>query len=499
VREIDSALRAAFPDFSLFSAVSTQVQTMRDQAHGFDHMTASEYRGDEDEPLDREAAEERFDEARQSLGDAIDQVEGTLQERTRVITLANVIRDNPDLSDAGAAAMARTILHDFDGLERFQHILMPMQWFVPADAALARAGIAPKRLATLSTDSIQTIYIFMIGVIGSLIYITKYHLQLAIQGNWLGSAPTRPLPWLLFRPFFGVVVAFAVYLLVRAGQFAFGTSTEDGVGTDLNIPILSVVALFAGLLAWQALEAIATWLNMSLDELFSDKKPAEELGGRPMWAVGLKAALDNRETRLDEESLAELMHEEKRQDNLDRIRKWINLKLQVSPAMQWQLVDLLGVPHSKLFAAALQDREIWALHLRRAIESRRETARKVAERLALDVETIHAWKELEVPVPTVVQDRLISTLDRSFTELFEPEPKEDHWLILANGLGQAIERKYGKRDLETFAADVDVDVARIQDWIERRKSVAADTRETIRRVLKPAPDDLFSPPKIESS
>jgi hypothetical protein len=559
VASMESALRAAFPEFSLFSTVSGHVQMMRDQAHAFDRVTGSDYGGATDGPVDRETAEERFDQTREQLSKGIDQVETALQGRTRVITLANVIRSNPELSAAGAAAMARSILHDFDALERFLPILMPLQWVASADSAIARIGIAPKRLATLSTDSIQTIYIFMIGAIGSLIYITKYHLKLAIQGNWLGSAPTRPLPWLLFRPFFGIVVAFAVYLLVRAGQFAFGNGTEDGVGTDLNIPILSVVALFAGLLAWQALEAIetrgrlwfssqtrkplwasgldhalrtsgrtiaecshqigrsteqverwllfrdmvpvelqdriATWLNKPLAELFGENKPVEELGGRPMWAVGLKAALDSRERRLDEEGLAELLHEEKRADNLERIRKWINLKLQVSPAMQWQLVDLLEVPHSKLFAAALQDRNVWALHLRRTIESRRESARKVAERLALDVETIHAWKELEVPVPTAAQDRLISTLDRSFTELFEPEPKEDDWLILANGLGQAIERKYGKPDLEAFAAEVDVDVARVQDWIERRKPVALDSRAKILKVLGPSPD-LFSPPKI---
>jgi DNA-binding transcriptional regulator YiaG len=218
-----------------------------------------------------------------------------------------------------------------------------------------------------------------------------------------------------------------------------------------------------------------------------------------MWAVGLKAALDNREKRLDEAALAELLHEEKRDDNLERIRKWINLKLQVSPAMQWQLVDLLEVPHSQLFAPVLQDRDIWAPHLRHVIESRGERAHQLADRLGLDVERIHAWKEIEAPVPTAMQDRLMSTLERSFTALFEPEPKEPDWLIMANGLGQAIDRKYGKRDLEAFAAEVDVDVARVQDWIDRKKAVAKDAQKTIERVLGPAaPDDLFSPPRLGS-
>jgi hypothetical protein len=165
--------------------------------------------------------------------------------------------------------------------------------------------------------------------------------------------------------------------------------------------------------------------------------------------------------------------------------------------MQWQLVDLLQVPHGRLFAPVLQDRDIWALHLRHVIENRSEYARQVADRLGLDVERIHAWKELEAPVPAAMQDRLMSTLERGFTALFEPEPKEPDWLILANGLGQAIDRKYGKRDLDAFAAEVDVDVARVQDWIDRKKPVAKDTQKTILKVLGQAgPDDLFSPPKI---
>ncbi|MEM7042387.1 MAG: hypothetical protein AAF543_06210, partial [Pseudomonadota bacterium] len=345
---------------------------------------------------------------------------------------------------------------------------------------------------------------------------------------------------------------------IRAGQLALGSGGGDEVGTTLNIPILSVLALFAGILSWQALamiesrggmwfkaqyrrplwatglsnalrthhkstsecaeqigrsteqierwlifrdkvpvemqDRIQTWIDMRTDELFGDVKPGADAAGKPMWAVGLKQAIDNHERQIDAEALVELLREEKRPENIERIRDWIALRLQVSPATQWRLVDLLDVPHHLLFAPELQDRHVWGIRLRRVIEDRKERTKSIADRLGLDPRQVHLWKELEEQIPPAMQERLMKVMERSFTDLFDAGDQGDDWFLPANNLtGALINADMTK---EKFAHEIDVEIERVDRWSDDKEPepIAKPTRDTIVRILGADSPNLFEEP-----
>ena len=507
----------------------------------------------------QKAPQELFDEEMQAMGKKLNTVEERLKEQGRVVALANVLREDENESADSAGIKADGIIQNYDALQRFGWIMLPFSTLVSPTSVWASFGFDPLKLATLTTDSITTIYVFLVGAIGSLIYITKYQLKLVIDGHRIHTRPPRSLPWFLFRPFFGIVVALALYFMVRAGQMAFGSGEDGGVGTTLNIPILSVLALFAGILSWDALrtietrgqswfrsqarqplwatglgnalrtrgitetecserigrseeqlerwlkfkdqvsiemqDRIQTWLGVSGDELFGEDKPNEDITGKALWAVGLRAALDSPGTRLDAESLVLLLREEKREDNIKRIEDWIALKKQVPPATQWRLVDLLDVAHSRLFSPDLGNIPVWGLELRRVIEDRMENAQKIADHLALPVQNVHDWKELEKPIPPAMQEPLMACLGCTFSQLFETGDLSHHkdLFLKANNLARALKEK--GIDEKDFALDVDVEPERVESWIEG-EAIARPTRLTIIRVLGGDSPDLFLPPRI---
>ncbi len=230
-----------------------------------------------------------------------------------------------------------------------------------------------------------------------------------------------PLSWYVFRPFFGAVIAFAIYLIYKAGQLALGAGGTPSLRSEVNIPILSVFALFSGLLAWQTLEMIeakglawlkssqrkdlyatgleralrdtgqstsecaaqvgrslgqierwiagadrvtpemqdriATWLDRSINDLFGEQKRADD--HQPKWAKGLAQSVMKHHIYSDIAALA---------DRLDvdeaRLRSWIDRDQPVPTSMQWALVDILARPHDELFEADNARRDAWAVGLR---------------------------------------------------------------------------------------------------------------------------------------
>ncbi len=551
--DLDRALTARFgTQYTVAKALANNINTMRDQAGAFAQLSAQTYTSSVGEVSEAKAAAEAYQKALAELNRGFADLERSLSSRTRIVAIGDVIRGRAGESEEQANAKARAILQDFDALGRFDGIMMPLSLVAPQGSTVARIGINPQKLATLSTVSITTIYIFMIGAIGSLIYITKYFIGQALRGRAITEHPDRPLSWLLFRPLFGVVVAFALYLVVQAGQLAFGTGDSDGFGTNLNVPIISVVALFAGLLSWQALAAIETrgkawfgsqtrgplwatglnnalrnenktvgtcaaqvgrspeqverwlmyvdqvtiemqdrlitWLKRDVDELFDEEKPANQQGGEARWATGLREALESGERRLDAKGLAELLDEEDDR----RVRKWLDLKLQVSPAMQWKLVNALKVPHHRLFDRHINNQPAWAVGLRQAMEQKRLTARLLDERIELDdVARIYAWKELDSAVPIDLQDDLVDALDISHEKLFHRGELGAEVLLWAHDL-DVILTKEGHSETE-LATEVDVEPERVTAWIKRTKAVAPATRRRIAAYLNRKEEDIFKP------
>lgn len=550
---LDRELTTRFgTNYTTAKRLSNQLNQMRQQSEVFADLTPTTYTGAGGEVASGKAAADRYQESLAELGGGFAELERSLSRRTRVVAVGNVIRSGVEESEEHANAKARAILHDFYALDRLGFVIRPLSTFTAPTSVWAQIGLHPQQLATLSTVSITTIYIFMIGAIGSLLYIAKQFLGEALRGHSLSDPPSRPMSWLLFRPFFGVVVAFALYLLVQAGQLAFGTEAEDGFGTDLNIPIISVVALFAGLLSWQALHAIesrgkawfgsqtreplwasglgnalrnenktvgacaaqvgrspeqverwlmyvdqvtvemqdrlATWLKRPLDELCSDQKPAERLGGEMMWATGLRLAMQSQAQSLDARGLAELLHEEDER----RVRRWMDLELKVSPAMQWKLVDALKVPHHRLFQHHIDPAPAWRVQLRRAMDSQGLTAAVLDHRLQLDdALRIRRWRELEVAVPVDIQDELVEVLAMPAAELFHYGELGAGFFLWAHDLDVALTEQ-GKSEVD-LAAAVDLDPDWVRAWIARAKPVAPATRRRVAAFLGRREDDLFKP------
>ena len=199
--------------------------------------------------------------------------------------------------------------------------------------------ISFQRLATLSDQSLTVILVLLLGALGSLIYMTREELQLVIHRK-----PEKiiremyPLPWYLFRPVFGGVIAFAIYLIYKTGQLALGSGNTGPLDSQVNIPILSVFSLFAGLLAWQTLQMIEqrglAWLNSTQRE--------------DLYASGLERLLHDRGHTL-EECAAKIGR------SVEQVQRWIDGSDKATPEIQDRIATWLDVPITTIFAKKMRN------------------------------------------------------------------------------------------------------------------------------------------------
>lgn len=477
-----------------------------------------------------------YDEVVGTLLGGVDLLKARLEPRTRQVQIADIIATGDD-DPAAAAYKAELILNEFDTIQRFDWLTL---------------GLAdPRGFATLNADSLTLLFVMMIGAIGSLIYVAQYNLKPLIQGHGLSQRSDRGLVYVIFRIVFGVVMALAVYLLVKAGQLAFGGEGDQTLGTDINRPIIAVVALLAGLLAWHALSAIEskgaawfgaqtrtdlwatgldhairqagrevgelahhvgrsveqverwlmfrdkvtpemqdrirTWLSRSIAELFSSNEPKNVYTGRPMWATGLKGALDDRRHALDLKTLAELLGE----SDIKRLRDWCELRLQVSPPLQWRLVDVLGERHALLFDASAQDRAALGVGLRAAREVAKLKIEALADLVGIDARRVYRWQELDEAVPVPWQDKLMAALNMGWSALFTRNGRDDLVFLKARSLDQKL-ADLGK-ERAWLAEKVEVEPERVDDWLaEPPKPLYEATATRVADALGVKVEDLFA-------
>jgi len=389
-------------------------------------------------------------------------------------------------------------------------------------------GFSAKNLAVNPRQNLDLMVVFVLGAIGSLIFITQKQLRQIIEGHGIkGSGATGYLSWYWFRPIFGVVIAFAIYLLYKTGAAALGSGTDSILAADVNLPMLALISLFAGLLSWHALDVIetrgrrwldsqkredlyasgleaalrnadrspselavqiartpiqidrwiagrdkvtpemqdriSTWLDRPRIELFSKDEIDETKKNEMRWATGLKRALDNADTSMDVEKLAVLLGR-----NPEIVEAWRDLRLQVEPAVQLQLAEALKMRPADLFDKDRPDTKWWAHGLRVALEDEKAAIRN-AEDLALKVESsiesVHRYMELERPVPKSLQDSIASALDLTHSQLFTTKPPMAGDFMWASKLRSAMRGSRYKRAVE-LAEAVDTDVFRVRAWME---------------------------------
>ena len=486
----------------------------------------------------------RYGEAVSDLKAAIQDLENILVNFTSTSAIAQVLGDDPSRREK-----AETILMDFQTLQRFNYLFMPFDFLQGSWLDFSNASLHPQRLATLNSDSLALMFVFIIGAIGSLLYITKYKLQRALQGQKFSDAPQRPLVWMIFRPIFGVIVVMAIFLLVKAGQFALGNGDSSAFDGGLNLPVFGVIALFAGLLSWQALDAIetrgsawfrtqrrtnlwatglanallnagktdtecaahigrsveqirrwimfqdrvtpeiqdriSTWLERPIEELFHEIKPAQAAEQKSLWASGLAGVLEGK--GMDDKGLAELLGED-----LERVCSWINLHLQVTPPVQWRLVAILNVPHIELFTPSSQNEDRYALNLRAVLKQNARNASWLADELERPVEQILQWIELDEPVPYSAQVRIAEKLSFNIEELFSPSrPKDDEFRWLRDLRSHFNDNTDERWSCERLAKEADVSLVRVRDWMELEKKVAPATQRRLSELLSVDREKLF--------
>lgn len=372
--------------------------------------------------VEASAARAAFDDVRGQFSNVIEDMRDTLASRTSVVAVANVIPLGQDEAKDDRYERAHTILREFEAVGRFQ-------------GPLNLVGFDSYQVATMTRETLAMMFIFVVGAIGSVIFLTKCSIKHIFEGNALTDPPPWSIALYLFRPFFGIVVALAAYLLFKAGQLALGNSGLVGGAGDFNLPILSMIALFAGLLSWQALEAIETrganWFRAQTRE--------------NLWATGLNKALQT--TANSGDQLANNIGRSK-----DQVFRWVIFRDPVTPELQDRIANWLKRPLNELFSRDQPKRRaLWfskdfALHLLLAHKARderqdaraglermggqlRATAQPAYDTLMLNIgyqqtspETaaeIAAWWAGTKAVPPAVQDRICAELNYPMQLLFD--------------------------------------------------------------------------------
>lgn len=402
--QIDDGFVAAAKLAELINRARTFSDRLQDMPS--EGVTLQERLGDK--AIDGTAALAAFETTRGELSEAIQEIEDQLDRRTRVMVVADQLARLEDEGDQGRNSRALAILREFDSVGRFEATLMPFRSFAetPGLAGISGLGFDPQRISTLSRETLALLFVFIIGAIGSVIYITKDSIQLVLEGNWLTDQPKRSLTWYLFRPVFGVIVALAAFLLFKAGQLAMGNSGAVDGNQDFNLPILSVIALFAGLLSWQALEVIETrgaaWFR-------SQKR-------QPLWATGLENRLRN-----EQHSLEEMATSIGR--SVDQVFRWLVFRDRVSPEMQDRIADWLDVPYNQLFRNDPPPRKTLWLRVAPTDDGGLERT-EFEDKLAGEQfrsEKLETWLTLQQPVPTREQDRILLAMNRPMPAIFTDE------------------------------------------------------------------------------
>lgn len=502
----------------------------------------------EDNPFAGATAGDSLEEARRiyqaetlALATAIKQMRRTLGQADAAIPIADAIGDQDPLAHKKAV----TILREFQALERYGDILRPLSfleqppcppsshsscWYTFRNFVnrLAEIGFRPKDMATMTRQALDIMVVLVMGAIGSLIYLIKYLLSQLLLRSEEGCALVRPLSWYLFRPLFGIVVAFAIYLLYKTGQVALGGGSASRLSSDVNLPILSIFSLFAGLLSWQALEMveskgrrwlsaqhrenlwasglatalrhagktindcasqvgvtpnqvdrwiagqdrvtpemqdrITAWLNRDRDEVFGDTNPRDIDEGNLRWATGLKGALKVNKAGIDVPRLAQRVGQD-----VATVHAWVELKRQVDREMQFLISEKLGEPRHKLFTEERPGAEYWAVGLRAALHKGSEglrTADDLARAIGSTPQNVRRYMELKASVPQPVQNLMVETLALDQGSLFSADLPLDAEFKWAAKLRECL-RKSALRDCAKLAETIDTEAMWVRGWMEQ--------------------------------
>ncbi len=182
--------------------------------------------------------------------------------------------------------------------------------------------------ATMPGHLLILLLTLSMGALGSLLYITQHFFNPDLD---------KPFSWYLFRPFLGMVTAFSIFILAKAGQITISdTNASEGILENLNPFFISFLAIISGLLSEQAIEKI----KRSAMPFFQPQKDENDEVER--WAVGLESAM--KEQGKTAQNLLPFVNASDK-----TIEEWISETNQVPEEAQRIIAGWLNLPTRMLF------------------------------------------------------------------------------------------------------------------------------------------------------
>ncbi len=499
---------------------------------------------------------ERYEKAVAAIDRAVKALRQGFADESGLMPIVLAIGED----DPRAYQKAESIWNEYEAIDHYQSLLAPLA-FMSVDKPLAcdgyqpqvgilpllnsftcpvrellrplwnrlvTIGFHPKVLATMPRQALDILVVMVMGAVGSLIYLTRYLLNKVLQGIDESSSLWRPFSWYFFRPAFGMVVAFAIFLLYKTGQVALGGPTGNVLASEVNLPILAIVSLYAGLMSWQALELveskgrrwlsdqtrdnlwavgleqalatkgksgadlvaqvgvsptqverwiglqdkvtpemqdrILTWLERERVEIFSRDELVAADQAKLAWAVGLKDVIARHPAVGDVPQLAQLIGRE-----VSTVQAWVDLKRQVPSDAQYVIADALGMPWALLFDPQLPDAHIYAVGLRKALaasDAKHATAQSLAQAVGSTQGAIRGYMELRSPVPKVLHERIAAALGLDAKALFSANRPLDAEFKWAHGLRRRMRKATPPLTSGALAEAIDTDQAYVRDWME---------------------------------
>lgn len=131
-------------------------------------------------------------------------------------------------------------------------------------------------LATMPGQLLTLMLTLSMGALGSIIYLTRALFDASVE---------RDFTWYFFRPFLGMIMAMAIFVLVKAGQLTISSSGGTDDLSGLSPFFLSFVAIISGLLSEQAYQKIYLAGQNFLGVAEADTE---------RWALNLVTAIQSR-------------------------------------------------------------------------------------------------------------------------------------------------------------------------------------------------------------
>jgi len=405
-----------------------------------------------------------YDKQVEALSEAVASMTRSLTELSDEGLLAQLLTD-----DSEAMAKADTLLRDHEKISRPEFPLSIRGWTL----------IDPAVLAVASREKLDIMMVLIVGAIGSMIYMTQRMLKMFMHGQADDVSQRMPFLWYLARPVFGAVVAFSVYLIYQTGQIALGTGgLTEVLENGVNIPILTVIGLFAGLLSWQALEMIQSkgevWLKSGTPE--------------PLWATGLARVLEAKDQT--EESCSQHLGV-----TIGQIDRWICYKDKVVPEMQDRLSTWLGVKSEDLFSATALVRTqnqtpLYAIGLKPFLQriEAHQTPKTIALALGVKVEIVERWRDQKQPVSSEYQWQLVDLVKDRFALFFATKAQTDqNWAVrLRESMSKS---QY--HNSTTLASKLNINEEWVKKWRDLYEPVPAPTARLIAETLQDDVNVLF--------